>query len=131
MQQIVLVLHVLIAISLISLVLLQHGKGADVGAAFGSGASNTLFGSRGSSSFLFKLTAGLAMLFFVTSIVLTHLAASHLSAGNKSFMGQTTTVTQPAKIEPAPAVPGAPATPATDRVVPAPAPAVPVGDKKE
>ncbi len=76
MQQIVLIIHVLIAISLISLVLLQHGKGADVGAAFGSGASQTIFGSRGSGSFLFRITAGLALLFFATSIFLTHMAAS-------------------------------------------------------
>lgn len=75
MQQLILVLHVLIAICLISLVLLQHGKGADMGAAFGSGASNTMFGSTGSAPFLVKVTALLAALFFATSLVLGYIAS--------------------------------------------------------
>jgi len=73
--QIVLIFHVLIAIFLIALVLLQQGKGATAGAAFGSGASGTVFGSRGSKGFLYKLTGGLAIGFFATSIILTYLAA--------------------------------------------------------
>jgi preprotein translocase subunit SecG len=72
MLQIILIIHVLIAVSLIALVLLQHGKGADIGAAFGSGASQTIFGSRGSTSFLMKVTGLLAALFFATSIALTY-----------------------------------------------------------
>ena len=60
---------------LIGLVLIQHGKGADIGAAFGSGASSTLFGSQGTGSFLFKLTGGLALTFFVTSLLLSYLVA--------------------------------------------------------
>ncbi len=75
MQQFVLVIHVLIAVALISLVLVQHGKGADVGASFGSGAANTMFGSLGPASFLMKLTAILAAGFFATSIGLTYLVA--------------------------------------------------------
>lgn len=75
MQQILLILHVLIALSLIGLVLIQHGKGADIGAAFGSGASNTVFGSQGSSSFLFKITGLLAALFFATSLTLGYMAS--------------------------------------------------------
>ncbi len=67
---------VLIAASLIGLVLLQQGKGASVGAAFGSGASSTVFGSRGSASFLTRATAILAALFFVNSIVLAYLASN-------------------------------------------------------
>lgn len=70
MQQLILILHVLVAISLIALVLLQHGKGADVGAAFGSGASNTMFGGQGSLPFLVKITAVLAAIFFITSLSL-------------------------------------------------------------
>lgn len=70
MQSLVLVLHVLLAVALIALVLIQHGKGADIGAAFGSGASNTVFGSQGSLSFLFKLTMLFAILFGATSIFL-------------------------------------------------------------
>ena len=75
MQSLILVLHVMVAIAIISLVLMQHGRGADVGASFGSGASNTMFGSAGSLPFLMKLTSVLAGVFFVTSISLSYLAA--------------------------------------------------------
>ena len=68
------IIHVVATVSLVVLVLLQQGKGADLGAAFGSGASNTVFGSVGSASFLTKLTAGLALVFFVTSLTLAYLA---------------------------------------------------------
>lgn len=64
------VAHVFIGLALIALVLLQRGKGAEAGAAFGAGASGTVFGSRGSASFLSRTTAVLAALFFVTSLVL-------------------------------------------------------------
>jgi len=74
MQNIVLVFHVIIAVSLIALVLLQQGKGADAGAAFGAGASGTVFGSKGSSSFLTRTTGVLAALFFITSLTLFVLA---------------------------------------------------------
>lgn len=76
MQPLVTVVHLLTCISLIALVLLQQGKGAEIGAAFGSGASNTVFGSPGASSFLFKLTAVLAAIFFATSIALGYMASS-------------------------------------------------------
>ena len=72
MQPIIIILHVLIALAIIALVLIQNGKGADIGAAFGSGASNTVFGSAGNTSFLFRVTAGLAILFFVTNIYLNY-----------------------------------------------------------
>jgi preprotein translocase subunit SecG len=75
MQTILTVVHLLLAIGLIGLVLLQHGKGADAGAAFGSGASATVFGARGSGSFLSRSTAILATLFFLTSIALAYFAA--------------------------------------------------------
>lgn len=68
MQQIVLILHVLISLLLVVLVLLQQGKGANAGAAFGTGASQTVFGSQGSGSFMLKLTSAVAALFFVTSL---------------------------------------------------------------
>ena len=68
--QIILVVHVLLALGLVGLILIQHGKGADAGAAFGSGAAGSVFGARGAHSFLYKLTAILAIGFFVTSIVL-------------------------------------------------------------
>ncbi|NYQ91501.1 preprotein translocase subunit SecG, partial [Escherichia coli] len=76
MYQLILMIHVLIAVILIGLVLIQHGKGADIGAAFGSGASNTLFGSQGTGGFLFKLTGGLAMTFFITSLMLSYMVST-------------------------------------------------------
>ncbi|OAI49035.1 hypothetical protein AYO45_03675 [Gammaproteobacteria bacterium SCGC AG-212-F23] len=74
MYQLILVLHVLIAVCIIALVLVQQGKGASMGAAFGSGASQTVFGSRGSGSFLLKVTIAFVALFFTTSIVLNYMA---------------------------------------------------------
>ena len=65
MHDILLIVHMLVAAALIGLVLIQRGKGADMGAAFGSGASSTVFGSRGSASFLTRATAVIAILFFV------------------------------------------------------------------
>ena len=67
------VVHVLLTISLIGLVLIQRGKGADMGAAFGSGASNTMFGSQGAASFLTRTTGVVATLFFVTSLSLAYM----------------------------------------------------------
>ena len=72
-QVTVLLLHVLVAGGICLLVLLQHGKGADVGAAFGSGASGSLFGASGSANFLSRSTAVLAAVFFLTSLALTFL----------------------------------------------------------
>ncbi len=71
----ILIIHVIIAVGLIGLVLIQQGKGADAGAAFGSGASGTVFGSRGSSSFLTRATGILATLFFISSLTLAYMAA--------------------------------------------------------
>ena len=68
----VVVLHVLTCLSLIAIVLLQHGKGADIGAAFGAGASQTVFGSRGAGDFLTKLTTGAAVVFMLTSLTLSY-----------------------------------------------------------
>jgi preprotein translocase subunit SecG len=71
---VLLIAHVFIALLLIGVVLLQHGKGADAGAAFGSGASSTVFGSRGSANFLSRSTAVLATIFFLTSLALAYMA---------------------------------------------------------
>jgi len=73
---IVLSVHVLIAALMIGLILIQHGKGADAGAAFGSGASGTVFGAKGSASFLSRSTAILAALFFSTSLALAYLGGN-------------------------------------------------------
>lgn len=75
MQVAILMIHVVIAIALVALVLLQQGKGAEAGAAFGGGASQTVFGSRGSGSFLAKLTGALAAAFFATSLALAYFAS--------------------------------------------------------
>jgi preprotein translocase subunit SecG len=72
-----LVLHVLAALSVCGFVLLQHGKGADMGAAFGSGSSGSLFGAAGSANFLSRTTAILATVFFATSVALTYFGAQH------------------------------------------------------
>jgi preprotein translocase subunit SecG len=71
-----LTLHILVGLSVIGLVLIQHGKGADMGAAFGSGASGSLFGASGSANFLSRTTAILAAVFFLTSLGLTYMASS-------------------------------------------------------
>jgi len=70
METLVVVVHVVIAVALVGLVLIQQGKGADAGAAFGGGASQTVFGSQGSGSFLTRMTTMLAIVFFVTSFSL-------------------------------------------------------------
>tara|TARA_B100001059_G_C17747383_1_gene535131 strand:- start:465 stop:851 length:387 start_codon:yes stop_codon:yes gene_type:complete len=84
----VLIGHTLVALLIIVLVLLQRGKGADAGAAFGSGASGTVFGSRGSSSFFSRATAVCATIFFVTSLVLAYLSSQTSSAPNSVIQGE-------------------------------------------
>ena len=83
--QIILVIHVLLALGLVGLILIQHGKGADAGAAFGSGAAGSVFGARGAHSFLYKLTAVMAIGFFVTSISLAYFASNEKSATDPDF----------------------------------------------
>jgi preprotein translocase subunit SecG len=87
MQTAVLIIHVVLALAVIGLVLLQHGKGADAGAAFGSGASSTVFGARGSGSFLTRMTTLCAALFFATSLGLAVMAA-HRSGDDLSVVDQ-------------------------------------------
>lgn len=82
MNSIILIVHVVIAFSVIGLVLVQHGKGADAGAAFGSGSSTTVFGSQGSASFLSRATAVLATLFFITSLSLAYFSGQVTTAGS-------------------------------------------------
>ena len=76
METLVLAVHVLASVGVIGLVLLQHGKGADMGAAFGSGASGSLFGVSGSSNFLSRATAIFVAIFFVTSLGLAYLSGN-------------------------------------------------------
>ena len=79
-QKVALIVHTLIALLIIVLVLLQRGKGADAGAAFGAGASGTVFGARGSSSFFSRATAVCATLFFVSSLSLAYLSSQASTA---------------------------------------------------
>jgi len=93
MQTILTVLQVFLSLGLIGLVLIQHGKGADAGAAFGSGASATVFGAQGSGSFLTRLTAILATLFFLTSMALAYYATQTSGpAGLMDKMGDAVVV---------------------------------------
>ncbi len=133
----ILVFHVCVAIALVALVLLQQGKGADAGAAFGSGASQTVFGSRGSGSFITRTTAVLAALFFFTSLTLAYLSSEKArSRGNTSTSLPSLTVDEtklPTQIEPkagdapapipTPAPPADVAAPKPTNSTPAPAPA--------
>ncbi len=107
---------------LIGLVLIQQGKGADMGAAFGGG-SNTLFGASGATAFITKLTTGIAVAFMVTSILLINLYTAHTRTGGGVFSGKDAVqkmleTNQPAASAPAAEAPVAPAQPAA-----APAPA--------
>ena len=95
MEIVVLVLHVLTALAICGLVLLQHGKGADVGAAFGGGASGSIFGATGSANFLSRATAILAAVFFLSSMGLTYFSSKKTE--HKGVMA-----TQPAPVKPGP-----------------------------
>jgi len=104
--------HFLIAVALIGFILMQHGKGADMGAAFGSGASGSLFGAAGSANFLSRTTAILATVFFLSSLGLTYLATNHEAARDLMQQGAATkapaTATKAGDL-PQPAAPAAPA----------------------
>jgi preprotein translocase subunit SecG len=104
--------HFLIAVTLIGFILMQHGKGADMGAAFGSGASGSLFGAAGSANFLSRTTAILATVFFLSSLGLTYLATNHEAARDLMQQGVAPKVPATAPMAgdlPQPAAPAAPA----------------------
>jgi preprotein translocase subunit SecG len=117
MHTVLLLLHVIIAVALITLVLLQQGKGADAGAAFGSGASSTVFGARGSASFLTRVTAGLATGFFLTSLILAYFA-TQTSAPESVVDRVQTPQTEQVDKDAIPAVPKIPEAPAGPADVP-------------
>ncbi|MFH8133189.1 preprotein translocase subunit SecG [Pantoea osteomyelitidis] len=105
MYEALLVVFLIVAIGLVGLIMLQQGKGADMGASFGAGASATLFGSTGSGNFMTRMTAVLATLFFIISLILGNLNSNKTSKGseweNLTAPAQSQQ-TQPAK----PATPG-------------------------
>jgi len=138
MQTILIVFHILLALAVIGLVLMQHGKGADAGAAFGSGASATVFGARGSANFLSRATGILAGLFFLTSLVLAFFAMRTVeqpglmeqlpeppvvTVGQEAAPAEAPVASGPADL---PAVPEAPAPTGSDSDMPVVPPA-PVG----
>jgi preprotein translocase subunit SecG len=110
----IVVVHVLIALAIIGLVLLQHGKGADMGSGFGGGASSSLFGATGSANFLSRTTAVLATLFFISSLGLAYVATSRPKEGGGTVMDRATSQKkQEQSVKPAaePEKPAAPAAP--------------------
>jgi preprotein translocase subunit SecG len=115
MNYVLLTIHILVCLSLIGIVLIQGGKGAEVGAAFGAGASNTIFGASGGQSFIGKMTAGAAVIFMLTSLAL---AIFWGQPGSSSVMPEQVapasmpTQSLPVTAPPAPAAPATPAAPA-------------------
>ncbi len=101
METLVWVVHVVTAVVLIGLVLIQHGKGADMGAAFGSGSAGSLFGSSGSANFLSRSTAVAATVFFITSLILTYLYST--PAKEQGVMDKVDVQTLQQQAVPAPA----------------------------
>ena len=109
----ILVVHVALALLIIGLVLLQRGKGAEAGAGFGSGASGTVFGARGTTTLFSRLTAVFAGLFFTTSLLLAYLGPRTGAEPTSVLERAAQTAPAAAPAVPAPVVPATPATPAT------------------
>ena len=130
LENLVVVVQVISALAIIGLVLLQHGKGADMGAAFGSGASGSLFGATGSSNFMSKSTGVAAAIFFTSTLILAGYASKHEGAVSGGVLERAAApATAPAPAGAAKPAPGAAAV--TPAPVPAPAapaaPATPAG----
>ncbi len=107
---VILAIQMLAALGMIGLILIQHGKGADMGASFGSGSSGSLFGASGSANFLSRSTAGLATVFFVATLALAYLSNSRpVSAGSVLEGAAPVTAPAPAAAVPAGEAPAAPA----------------------
>jgi preprotein translocase subunit SecG len=123
----IIVVHVMVALAIIGLVLLQHGKGADMGSGFGGGASSSLFGATGSANFLSRATAVLATLFFILSLALAYVATNAPRGSNsvvdrvqqKPAAGEKKDAAAGEKKDAAPVAPGT--TPDAGRQTPAPA----------
>ncbi|KVZ20260.1 preprotein translocase subunit SecG [Burkholderia multivorans] len=111
-KTLIIVVQVLSALGVIGLVLLQHGKGADMGAAFGSGASGSLFGATGSANFLSRTTAVLATVFFVATLALTYIG-SYKSTPSAGVLGGVATAPAPASAASTPAAPASAAAAST------------------
>jgi preprotein translocase subunit SecG len=124
---VLIVVHVVVALGIIGLVLLQHGKGADMGSGFGGGASSSLFGATGSANFLSRMTAVLAAIFFALSLALAYVATRKPSEqGGGVIDAIRSKQTQPAK----PAAPTGAQTPASDAAKPGAETQVPADAQK-
>jgi preprotein translocase subunit SecG len=125
----VIIVQVISAIAIIGLVLLQHGKGADMGAAFGSGASGSLFGATGSSNFMSKSTGVAAAIFFAATLALSYITTHQTNNVSGGVMDKlpAATAPAPATTNAIPATPAAPAAsaPAAAPATPAPANSIP------
>ncbi len=126
MQQILLIVQILIAVGLVAMVLLQQGRGADAGASFGGGSSGSLFGSRGPASFLSKLTAGLAALFFANSLALAYISGQSVERRSVVERAQSQSISEGSGVQgedgDVPALPGGGGDSAAPDVPQAPAP---------
>lgn len=135
METLVLVVHILVALAMIGLILLQQGKGAEAGASFGGGGAATVFGAAGSGNFLTRTTSVLVTIFFITSVALA-VFAKHRAGQVDVLPGAPATTTVPVSALPKQAVPAttaAPAVPASTaaaggNVAETPAPAVPAAN---
>lgn len=123
MTYVLIFLHVFVCIAMIGIVLLQSGKGAEMGASFGAGGSQTVFGASGGNTFMNKLTTGAAIIFMLTSLTLAHLSSSGSSSSiMSSKSAPAKPAPQPTQSAPAQAPAGAPATPAAPATPSAPVP---------
>lgn len=121
LSSVILAVQMLTALGMIGLILMQHGKGADMGASFGSGSSGSLFGASGSANFLSRSTAALATVFFVSTLALAYLSNARPVSSGSVLEGTPVTAPAPAQSVPATDVPPAAA---GDASVPPAAPAV-------
>jgi len=126
LQTLIIVVHIIAALVVIGLVLLQHGKGADMGASFGGGSAGSLFGATGSANFLSRTTAVIATVFFLTSLGMAYLA-THKPRTSGGVMEGVTVPTKPAVPVPAPPVAPSPAAIPGQDPSKAAAPAAPAG----
>ena len=115
LSSVILAVQMLAALAMIGLILIQHGKGADMGASFGGGSSGSLFGASGSANFLSRTTAALATVFFVTTLALAYLSNVRPASSGSVLEGAPITAPAPAQSS------SVPAAPAADTAVPAPA----------
>jgi preprotein translocase subunit SecG len=124
---VIIVVHVLTALGIIGLVLLQHGKGADMGSGFGGGSSSSLFGATGSANFLSRATAALATVFFILSLALAYIATNQ--PRDSGSVVDRVRQKAPEKKDAAPVVPGT--TSAPDAASHKPAPTAPAEGAKD